>query len=149
MATSSTPKKPSGSKPQSARSASSNGSGHRRTATSDRNGATRRPQARRQRPEVPTWLATVMSVVGVGVAVGAGLYATRRQWLPKAEGWRDEFSAAFANDETDYENFDQTRHAGTDSMRDHPGDDWEDVDDMSDASFPASDPPSFNPGTAG
>lgn len=98
--------------------------------------------------EVPSWLATTMSVIGVGVAVGAGLYATRHQWMPKAEGWRDEFSAAFAEDETDYENFDQTRSAGIDAMRDHPGEDWEDVDDMSDASFPASDPPSFNPGRA-
>jgi hypothetical protein len=98
-------------------------------------------------PAVPSWLGTVMSVVGVGVAVGAGLYATRHQWLPKAGEWKDDFSAAFADDETDYENFDQTRHAGADSMRDAQPDDWNDVDDMSDASFPASDPPSFTPGT--
>lgn len=109
------------------------------------------PASRRQRSssDAPPWLATVMSVVGVGVAVGAGLYASRHQWLPKAKEWRDDFSAAYADDETDYENFDQTRHAGANSMRDHPGEDWEDIDDMSDASFPASDPPSFNPGTAG
>jgi hypothetical protein len=107
------------------------------------------PQRQRSASDAPAWLATVMSVVGVGVAVGAGLYASRHQWLPKAKEWRDDFSAAYADDETDYENFDQTRHAGTDSMRDHPGDNWEDIDDMSDASFPASDPPSFNPGTAG
>lgn len=75
------------------------------------------------------------------LAVGAGLYATRHQWMSKAEAWRDAFSAAFADDETDHENFDQTRNAGVDAMRDHPGDDWEDIDDMSDASFPASDPP--------
>lgn len=104
---------------------------------------------RKRSPEVPTWLGAVMSVVGMGVAVGAGLYATRRQWMPKADAWKNDFSAAFANDETDYENFDQTRHAGRDSMRDDQADDWEDIDDMSDASFPASDPPSFNPGTAG
>ena len=90
----------------------------------------------------------MVSVVGVGVAIGAGLYATRRQWMSQAQDWRDNFSAAFADDETDNDNFDQTRHAGRDSMRDDPGDDWEDIDDMSDASFPASDPPSFNPGTA-
>ncbi len=98
--------------------------------------------------ELPGWLTAAVSVIGVGVAVGAGLYATRHQWMPKAEAWRDEFSAAFADDETDYENFDQTRNAGTDAMRDHPGDKWEDIDDMSDASFPASDPPSFTPGRA-
>lgn len=98
--------------------------------------------------ELPGWITAAVSVIGVGVAVGAGLYATRQQWMPKAEGWRDEFSAAFADDETDYENFDQTRNAGADAMRDHPGDDWENIDDMSDASFPASDPPSFTPGRA-
>lgn len=104
---------------------------------------------RKKTSEVPSWLGTVMSVVGMGVAVGAGLYATRRQWMPKADEWKNDFSAAFADDETDYENFDQTRHAGTGSMRDTQDDDWENIDDMSDASFPASDPPSFNPGTAG
>lgn len=98
--------------------------------------------------EMPSWLTAAVSVIGVGVAVGAGLYATRHQWMAKAEGWRDEFSAAFADDETDYDNFDQTRNAGIDAMRDHPGDDWEDIDEMSDASFPASDPPSFTPGGA-
>lgn len=104
---------------------------------------------RKQRTtNMPSWLTAAVSILGVGVAVGAGLYATRKQWMAKAEEWRDDFSAAFADDETDYENFDQTRNAGADSMRDHPGDDWEDVDDMSDASFPASDPPSFNPGKA-
>jgi hypothetical protein len=108
-------------------------------------------QSRRRQlgSKMPSWLGTALSIVGVSVAVGAGLYASRRQWMPKAQEWQENFSAAYADDETDYENFDQTRHAGADSMRDHPGDDWENVDDMSDASFPASDPPSFNPGTAG
>lgn len=97
---------------------------------------------------VPSWLGAVASVIGVGVAIGAGLYATRDQWMPKADKWKEDFSAAFADDETDSENFDQTRHAGADSMRDHPGKNWNRVDDMSDASFPASDPPSFTPATA-
>lgn len=139
-----------------ARKSASNGSAQRtapRSAKNIRTSAKRPAQSRRQRytqnlPEVPTWLAAVMSVVGAGVAIGAGLYATRQQWLPKAREFGDDFSAAYADDETDYENFDQTRHAGKGSMRDNPGDDWEDIDDMSDASFPASDPPSFNPGTA-
>lgn len=128
------------------RNGQSNGSAES-TANKRRGGGSRTTPKRT--PEVPSWLGTVVSVVGMGVAVGAGLYATRRQWMPKAHEWKDDFSAAFADDETDYENFDQTRHAGTASMRDDQADDWEDIDDMSDASFPASDPPSFNPGTAG
>lgn len=128
------------------KSASTNGRG----SSNNNRGNLRRSISNRAAnlPEVPGWLATVMSVVGVGVAVGAGLYATRRQWMPQSGDWRDNFSRAHADDETDYDNFDQTRNAGTDSMRDNPGDDWDDVDDMADASFPASDPPSFNPGTA-
>ena len=119
-------------------------------ATASQKSGTARQGSRSPRsiPEVPGWLAAVVSVVGVGVAVGAGLYASRRQWLPRAEALRDDFSAAFADDETDYENFDQTRHAGTTGMRDDPGEHWDELDDISDASFPASDPPSFNPGTA-
>ena len=108
-------------------------------------------KAKRSRPSayaVPSWLGALASVIGVSVAIGAGLYATRDQWMPKAGKWEDDFSAAFADDETDHENFDQTRHAGKDSMRDHPGKNWTKVDDMSDASFPASDPPSFTPATA-
>jgi hypothetical protein len=108
-------------------------------------------KAKRSRPSayaVPSWLGALASVIGVSVAIGAGLYATRDQWMPKADKWKNDFSAAFADDETDHENFDQTRHAGKDSMRDHPGKNWTKVDDMSDASFPASDPPSFTPATA-
>ena len=150
-------KRPHNEGPQAPKSAS-NGTGSKkasqrsatnRSSQSDGKKAPPRQGYLQKRPEVPSWLGAVISAVGVGVAVGAGLYATRKQWLPKADEWRDEFSAAFADDETDHENFDQTRHAGTSAMRDHPGDEWEDIDDMSDASFPASDPPSFNPGTAG
>lgn len=70
-------------------------------------------------------------------------------WRHQQNGgaWGDNFNAAFADGETDSENFDQTRNAGPNSMRDDH-DDWEDIDELSDASFPASDPPSFNPGTA-
>ncbi len=35
------------------------------------------------------------------------------------------------------------RPAGKDAMRDPPAE-WDDVDETSDASFPASDPPAFN-----
>jgi hypothetical protein len=105
----------------------------------------RRSNGRFRSSGSPAWIT---AVIGVGVAVAAGLFATRKQWMPGSNDWSDDYSAAFADDETDAENFDQTRHAGVESMRDHPGDDWEDIDDMSDASFPASDPPSFTPGRA-
>ena len=103
---------------------------------------------RKSTSELPAWLIPFVSLVSVGAAVGAGLYATRDKWMPKDDEYGDDFAAAFAHNETDSENFDQTRHAGSEAMRDHPGDDWSEVDDMSDASFPASDPPSFTPGTA-
>ncbi|MDE2403333.1 MAG: hypothetical protein KGM17_01280 [Sphingomonadales bacterium] len=48
--------------------------------------------------------------------------------------------AAFAQGEAQPENFVQVRNAGTDAMRSNPPE-WDAVDDASDASFPASDPP--------
>ncbi len=94
-------------------------------------------------PQVPTWVGVTASVVGAGLA--AGYFAWR--YYQNNGHWPDSFNAAFADGETDAENFDQTRNAGTPSMRSDI-DNWEEIDDMSDASFPASDPPSFNPGTA-
>ena len=52
-------------------------------------------------------------------------------------------SAAFADGETDRENFDQTRSAGPESMRDDVADDWDKVDEALDQSFPASDPSAY------
>ena len=44
-------------------------------------------------------------------------------------------------------NYGQVRPAGADSMRDPP-DEWDEVDEDSDESFPASDPPSYTSGRA-
>ena len=91
------------------------------------------------------------SKVGMIVAVGGALAATGFILAKAIAGARNGtdhgHSAAFAPEETDQDNFDQTRHAGTVAMRDAPQN-WDEIDEQLDASFPSSDPPSFNPGTA-
>lgn len=57
----------------------------------------------------------------------------------KSEG----HAAAFCDRETDAENFDQTRSAGPEAMRDAPSRPWEPIDQALDESFPASDPPAY------
>lgn len=73
--------------------------------------------------------------------LGALFYFTRRQGsdADKADG----HSAAFADGETHPENFDQTRSAGPEGMRDDVRRPWEAVDQAGDESFPASDPPAY------
>jgi hypothetical protein len=73
--------------------------------------------------------------------VCALLWFTRqaKRSAPKAEG----HSAAFSDGETHPENFDQTRSAGPEAMRDAPKRAWGRVDQAGDESFPASDPPSY------
>ncbi len=72
--------------------------------------------------------------------LGALFYFTRR---PPAPGKTDDHGAAFADGETHPENFDQTRSAGPDGMRDDVRRPWEPIDQAGDESFPASDPPSY------
>lgn len=156
MATAANPKTGSPSqatKKPKARSAASNASsrngsnGHAKTATRSRPANARRNNRSRRpdMPEIPTWIGVVASVVGAGLV--AGYYASQKGWFSRVAEWSEGYAAAFADGETDEDNFDQTRSAGRGAMRDDH-DDWDDVDDISDASFPASDPPSFNPGTA-
>jgi hypothetical protein len=91
------------------------------------------------------------SKLGMMVAVGGALAATgfilAKTLAGARAGTGEGHSAAFARKETDEENYDQTRHAGTAAMRDEPQK-WDEIDEQLDASFPSSDPPSFNPGIA-
>lgn len=77
-------------------------------------------------------------VLGIA-ALGALFWFMRKpkSQAPKVDG----HSAAFADGETHSENFDQTRSAGPGGMRDDVKRQWENVDQASDESFPASDPP--------
>ncbi|ALH79836.1 hypothetical protein [Sphingopyxis macrogoltabida] len=77
----------------------------------------------------------------MSVAVIGALYWFTRKKAPKFPK-SDTHSAAFADSETDPENFDQTRSAGPDGMRSDARRAWDGVDQAADESFPASDPPS-------
>jgi hypothetical protein len=82
-------------------------------------------------------------VVAVAAVAGAGMMAWLR-YRDEFDDWRqrDDYSpAAFAATESHPENFDQTRSAGPDAMRDDPGEEWDEIDQALDESFPASDPP--------
>lgn len=71
-------------------------------------------------------------------AVGAAGYAIYRASQNKNSVTSP---AAFADGETSDQNFSQVRTAGVEGMRSNPKN-WDKVDDASDESFPASDPPS-------
>ncbi len=67
------------------------------------------------------------------VAYGLYRYATRER--------PHQGQAAFASGETDGPNFAKIRHAGPEAMRGDPPE-WDKIDQASDESFPASNPPS-------
>lgn len=69
-------------------------------------------------------------------ALGAGAYALSRKASERGDGAR----AAFAGDEQGTAPT-AVRDAGPDAMRDPPAAPWTSVDEASDQSFPASDPP--------
>lgn len=70
------------------------------------------------------------------LAVGAAAYAITRRGQKHDGG-----HAAFADGEPDGGD-NPVRDAGPDAMRDPPTQPWSSVDEASDQSFPASDPPS-------
>lgn len=79
-------------------------------------------------------------LLGLAVA-GATAWIGALAWRTYAAK-DDQFdhATAFASNETDPDTIVQTRSAGPEAMRDHPGDDWDKIDQAADESFPASDP---------
>lgn len=112
-------------------------SGARRTASKP----TRRSTTRNHNhmPEIPGWAATIASMVGVGVAVGVGLYATRRQWLPKAESWGEELNDRFTDLRDKYRGHASNDHDDYDFADDADGN-WNSETELSDAHYPAACP---------
>lgn len=121
------------------------------TAKPKTNGSTRKPTASRSaktsngrtprasdgrfkgNSAIPGWAATVASVVGVGVAIGAGLFATRRQWMPQAERWGDQIATRFRHEEDENEFY-------GDSIADRDDEEnWDDTEKVSRAAYPDRD----------
>ena len=88
----------------------------------------------RSASSIPPWTTTVASVVGVGVAVGAGLFATRRQWMPQAERLTGQIAARSRNEgnSRDSDDFYADRIADQDER-------WNEDEGFADASFPDRD----------
>lgn len=80
-----------------------------------------------------------MGLLKWAVAAVAGVAGYRYFQARKAPGTSD--AAAFAPGQSDPENFAQIRDAGPEAMRDPARRAWSKVDQNSDESFPASDPP--------
>ena len=69
---------------------------------------------------------------------GAAAYAL---WRYAQRHGAHEGHSAFASGETNGSNFSKVRNAGPEAMRSDPPE-WDKIDQASDESFPASDPPS-------
>jgi hypothetical protein len=84
------------------------------------------------------------AVIVVAASAASAAYIAWQKYREFQDDEDGDFhSAAFADGETDPENFDQTRSAGRDSMRSDDEADWDKVDQAADESFPASDPPAY------
>ena len=81
------------------------------------------------------------SGLALGLLAGAGVVL----WLVRGmrpSAASETPAAAFAGSGAAVGSFVHTRDAGPDHIRDEDGEDWDKVDQASDESFPASDPPS-------
>ena len=112
----------------------------------------RNPRSRDRSPPIK---AAGWAAAGIGVGLAALWYSKEiakggRALLASigasVTAPRDDHAAAFRQGSTDPENLDQTRDAGPAAMRDPARRDWNGVDQASDESFPASDPPPVSPG---
>ena len=84
----------------------------------------------------------------LAAATGALVYVTRARWTPIAKQLRrPRRNAAFSSRDAADEpgSYARVRAAGPQSMRDGADGEWDKVDEASDESFPASDPPSYYP----
>lgn len=90
----------------------------------------------------PATMKTLGTVtLAAATITSAAVYAWRK--LREDAGDQQPDAAAYAHGEIEPANFDQTRSAGPEGMRDAPGEKWDKIDQAADESFPASDPPSF------
>lgn len=113
------------------------------TAYAERTGAAARasrpgePDRQRMSASTRTGLFAVGALAAIGAVAGAW-------WARRVGREQDGASghAAFRRAQTHPENFDQTRDAGPEHIRDDSvARRWDTVDESSDESFPASDPP--------
>ncbi len=94
---------------------------------------------------MPEWNRTTKILTGVGAAcAGLAAYVVGRRFLGDSEPAPDAVAIQGERPEGPVGFSGNARPAGPDSMRDPPAT-WSKVDEASDESFPASDPPNINP----
>lgn len=86
----------------------------------------------------------ILTGIGAACAAAAGYFVSRR--LGRGNGRDDRFAPALSGRRPlgPVGDSGNARSAGPDAMRDPPKE-WSKIDQASDESFPASDPPNFNP----
>ncbi|WP_294063045.1 hypothetical protein [Sphingomonas sp.] len=99
----------------------------------------RKRSAAQRKPGGAAWVvAGLLGAAAIGVAAFFAGRLSRRD--DEEDG---PTPAAFAVPVAERGSFNPTRNAGPEHMRDEDGDVWDEVDEGSDESFPASDPPSY------